>query len=217
MKARYTEKSDQYELGLLALEMLLGKPPVEVRCAADFAAKKCFFESPGEFMGQIPHQELGAVLLKMLCKAPSDRYDSMKHVSDALKRLEPAATVAAKESYRKHCYGNREFYREFYDRFFGKCPQARTMFGSVEQQYSKLDLALQSVLNFGAQDMAEPTVLTSVAITHQKLRVSSEQLDLFSECLLQTLREFSQESELTLERWREVLLPGVNYLKKHMS
>jgi hemoglobin-like flavoprotein len=133
-------------------------------------------------------------------------------------RLESEAEVTTKESYRNHCRENKDFYREFYKRFFGKCPEALEMFtGDVEQQYAKLDLALHSVLNFGVRDMIEPTVLTSVAATHQRLGVSPEQLEHFADCLIETLREFGKEPDSVLEAWKRVLRPSVNYLKERVA
>ena len=116
----YTEKSDQYSLALLAVEMLLGKAPVTVRCAADLKKKSHFFKRPKQFISDLNshHPGLASVLLRMLQKEPAARYESMNSVADALKRLEPTDRVRAKQSYLKHCMGSNDFYRKFYERFF---------------------------------------------------------------------------------------------------
>jgi serine/threonine protein kinase len=219
----YTEKSDQYSLALLAVEMLLGRAPVAVRCAADLQKKSRFFDKPEQFISDLSsrHPGLASVLLRMLQKEPAARYESMNSVAAALKRLEPTDRIRAKQSYLKHCMGKNDFYRKFYERFF-QGPEgirAKEMFADkdLNQQYVKLDQSLHYLLNYGDQHMMEPTVLTTTATIHQTKGVAPEQLERFMECLIETLSNDYQVSGIEVEAWKNVCGPGVEYLKDKLS
>jgi serine/threonine protein kinase len=219
----YTKKSDQYSLALLAVEMLLGRAPVEVKCAADLEKKSHFFDNPEQFISDLNslHPGLASVLLRMLQKKPAARYESMNSVADALKRLEPTDRIRAKQSYLKHCMGKNDFYKKFYERFF-QGPEgvsAKEMFADkdLNQQYVKLDQSLHYLLNYMDQDMMEPTVLTTTATIHQTKGVAPQQLERFMECLIETLSKDYQVSGIEVEAWKNVCGPGVEYLKRMMS
>ena len=187
----YTDKSDQYGVGLLAFEMLEGRPPVMVSRLADLEKKRQFFDDPARFAGEWPrvYSRLRDVVFRMLRRDPGERFPNLGEVDRALAHLEPADVALAKKSYSRVCAARAEFYAEFYRRFFVRCPEARALFGNLEEQYLKLDAALHYLLNFADQDMTEPTALTAVARSHERLRVTEAQFDHFGEALLETLRE----------------------------
>jgi serine/threonine protein kinase len=74
--------SDQYYLGLLGLELLQGKPPVDVATFADLDAKKGFFECPRLYFGKLPVDEpaFSFVLARILERRPEDRWPSISNV-----------------------------------------------------------------------------------------------------------------------------------------
>jgi len=213
----YTEKSDQYAIGLIALEMLDGRPPVTVTRLAHLDMKRQFYDDPSRFAGawQRDQSRLRGILFRMLEKDPSRRFENLAEITAAFAHLEPADAAQAKKSYSRNCAGNSQFYAEFYRRFFSPdhCPEARSMFGDLDDQYAKLDAALHYLLNFADQDMTEPTSLTMVARRHSRLRVSGVQFDHFATALLETLREWSREDEAVIDAWRRTIRPGVQYLK----
>lgn len=210
----YTERSDQYGIGLLALEMLEGRPPVTVTRLADLQAKRHFYEDPGRFAGswQRDHSRLRRVILRMLEREPSRRFDSLAEAHRALAHLEPADAVLAKKSYSRVCAGRSGFYAAFYQRFFRACPDAEAMFGdmNMEEQYAKLDAALHYLLNFADQDMTEPTALTGIARRHERLGLTRLHFEEFAAALLETLREFGEGE--AVEAWERTIRPGVQYL-----
>ena len=215
----YTHHSDQYSLALLAVEMLQGAPPVTVHCAADLERKRAFFEQPAAFLGawKEHHPALTAILLRMLETRPASRFSNLAEVAASLARLEPEDVVIAKRSYQRSCEARPEFYAAFYERFFERCPEARNMFANLESQYAKLQDALNYLLNFRDQLTVEPTVLGKVAARHRALRVTPEQFDKFAQSLLDTLREFSGESDAVIDAWKNAMRPGIAYLKEHAA
>ena len=210
----YTDKSDQYGVGLLAFEMLEGRPPVTVSRLADLEKKRQFFDDPARFAGEWPrvYSHLRDVVFRMLRRDPAERFPGLGDVHRALAHLEPADVALAKKSYSRVCAARPEFYAEFYRRFFTRCPEARAFFGNLEAQYVKLDSALHYLLNFADQDMTEPTALTTVARSHERLRVTEAQFDHFGEALLETLRGLG-EGEAALEAWQKTIRPGFRYMK----
>jgi hypothetical protein len=84
----------QYYLGLLGLELLLGRRPVTISCLKDLGAKEAFFDDPrGHFEpeGSVRWTEeapaLAFVLAKMLARHPDERLESAEAVSDELRRV----------------------------------------------------------------------------------------------------------------------------------
>ena len=211
----YTEQSDQYGIGLIALEMLEGRPPVTVTRLADLEAKRRFYENPGQFAGgwQRDQSRLRSVIFRMLQKDPAQRFPTAAAAYHALAHLEPADVVLAKKSYSRACAGKAEFYIAFYQQFFARCPEAVPMFANLkmEDQYAKLDAALHFLLNFADMDMTEPTALTHIARHHARLRVTGKQFNDFAEALLETLRHFGEAE--AVEAWERTIRPGVQYLK----
>jgi hemoglobin-like flavoprotein len=162
------------------------------------------------------HAGFARILLRTLRRVPGERYPDMLSVATEIATLEQAAVVTAKQSYRSSCMGKQDFYREFYVRFFRRCPEARAMFSGIDQQYAKLDQAMHVVLNFSFHNVEEPTPLTSVAAAHAPRNVTADQLDHFAASLIDTLRDFSHEPETTLAAWEHVLRPSVAYLKRRL-
>jgi len=211
----YTELSDQYGIGLIALEMLEGRPPVTVTRLADLEEKRRFYEDPEQFAGSWKRDQsrLRSVIFRMLQKDPSQRFTQLADVHQALAHLEPADVVLAKKSYSRVCAGKTEFYAAFYQQFFARCPEAVAMFGNLkmEDQYAKLDAALHYLLNFADMDMTEPTALTHIALRHARLQITGKQFNDFAEALLETLRHFGEAQ--AVEAWERTIRPGVQYLK----
>jgi serine/threonine protein kinase len=211
----YTELSDQYGIGLIALEMLEGRPPVTVTRLADLEAKRRFYEDPGQFAGtwQRDQSRLRSVIFRMLQKDPAQRFAKLADAYHALAHLEPADVVLAKKSYSRVCAGKAEFYAAFYQQFFARCPEAVAMFANLkmEDQYAKLDSALHYLLNFADMDMTEPTSLTHIALRHARLQITGKQFNDFAEALLATLRQFGEAE--AVEAWERTIRPGVQYLK----
>ena len=155
----YTDKSDQYGVGLLAFEMLEGRPPVTVSRLADLEKKRQFFDDPARFAGEWPrvYSHLRDVVFRMLRRDPADRFPGLGEVHRALAHLEPADVALAKKSYSRVCAARPEFYAEFYRRFFARCPEARALFGNLEQQYvqARLGPALPPELRRPGHDGAD--------------------------------------------------------------
>src|SRR5262249_25043004 len=84
-------RTDQYALGLIALSMLEGVPPVQISRLADLPKLPSFIDNPRIFFHKTwPERAPGVsrVIARMLCKAPEDRWDSMAAILNAIEPLQ---------------------------------------------------------------------------------------------------------------------------------
>jgi hypothetical protein len=82
-------ESDQYYLGLLALEMLNGEPPVTITCIGDFEKKKVFFDEPRRYFCEWQNAEpgLGIIIARALQKDPKERWPCMEEVASQMLKV----------------------------------------------------------------------------------------------------------------------------------
>jgi serine/threonine protein kinase len=122
--------SDQYVLGQLGIEMLTGRPPVPpVDSPGDLARKEAFFANP---LAQLEpriryHEELAAMLSRLLQRDPLRRFATMKHALDELRQVDDETVGFARYAYRRACEQSG-FFEQFYTAFFAACPGAHDEF-----------------------------------------------------------------------------------------
>lgn len=210
-------RTDQYALGLIALEMLEGTRRVTVRLPVDMILKQKFFADP---FPEPPawerrHPVLGRIVRGMLRERPDDRWASLADVMAQLERMEREAVVLAKSSYRECCRVGSGFYEAFYARLFADAPELAPMFAGRDMaaQYRLLDTAVQGLLNFPRTPVTEPTVLSAVAERHAPLGLTPRHFDAFGAALLAVLRDRCAQPEEVIEAWRSTISPGLEYMK----
>jgi serine/threonine protein kinase len=213
-----TRLTDQYSLGLLALELLNGEPPVKVRQASHLEQKRAFFARPAEAFGdwQRTFPGLARVVLRLLQPEPQARFKSMAEVAQGLQAaIRFRAAEAAKSSFSRCCAPNLGFYEQFYRHLQDSCPEIRPYFSKLDmsRQAVMLDQAIELMLNF--HPGPEPTTLSRTADRHRKLGLRSEYFDHFFAAFVEALQTFSHEDEPALEAWRQALSPGIDYMKNY--
>jgi serine/threonine protein kinase len=218
--------TDQYALGLIALSMLQGGPPVSIRQLADLAGLQSFFDNPRKFfdktwIDQAPG--LSRVIARMLCKEPRDRWDSMAAILNAIEPLQRSQhrqevhVGDAKQSYCRYCRGRPAFYRAFYAIFFRLAPATEGLFAkvSMERQYDMIDEAIERLLNF--REGAEPTTLSRTREAHRRFQLAPPDFDHFRDAFLEALMAMGERDPEVLDSWYSVLSPGLDYMKQVCS
>ena len=216
-------RTDQYALGLIALSMLEGRPPVQISQLADLAKLPSFFDNPREFFNKTwPDQApgLSRVIARMLCKDPRDRWDSMAAILNAIEPLQrsqhrqEAHVGDAKKSYCRYCRGRPAFYRAFYAMLFRRSPATERLFANVsmDRQYDMIDDAIEKLLNF--REGTEPTTLSRTAEAHRRFQLAPADFDHFRDAFLEALQAMGERDPEVLDSWKAVLRPGLEYMKQ---
>ena len=220
-------RTDQYYLGLLALELLQGKPPVAVKTFSDLEAKARFFESPRLFFGEDLRRNcpaLSFVLGRMLERNPQNRWDSMQKLVNALTQLAAGEVPAvvkqdADDQYSKTLGNNAMFFSSFYRILFGSSPEVQELFEKrgikMEQQYDKLDKAMSSVLNFN-REMTTSTLKSQVE-SHRAMSLSAQHFDMFRDAFLNALPDAEVSDDASRDAWRAILDPALAYMSEQVT
>jgi len=217
-------KADQYQLGLVAYEMIAGAPPVRgsestwSSLLQPVAARALLYPRPLKEFVPGCDSHVSDAIMRMLSLHPSDRWESLQVLSGVLRagRAECPSVEEAKASYRR-CAQNDQFYQTLYAKLF-EVPEIRQMFvgRSMEQQYRVLRDALWLLLSFRAADeRGEPTILSGIARTHA--RFEPQQFDLFRDAVLDAVGQHDPAGPAAVAAWREAMTPGIDYLKSKVG
>jgi hemoglobin-like flavoprotein len=126
--------------------------------------------------------------------------------------------VAARASFERIA-ALQNFFPEFYQRFFARCPQAQPMFAKTnfEHQHRLLKHAIGLLLIFpGHAAEGEPNLLTRVAERHGRhdLAIPPDMYEPFVDALIDNVRHFDpQFTPETEAAWRATIGGGVEYMK----
>jgi hemoglobin-like flavoprotein len=224
--------ADQYALGMVALAMLEGSAPVQVKSLADVKRLIKFQSDPRGYTedetGSLPSRQwcrelpgLARIVWRMIEPDPADRWRNMNEVSDQLRALQigesdaPAHGSSAKEVYVNYIMGNDHFYKRVYDNLFEGSPKIRAQFSHVEmsRQRLMLDAALERVLNFRS-NQNEPTTLSSIARSHKNMGLTSDDFELFGRSFIEALAAEAPISRSDVDSWEAVMWPAIDYLKR---
>ena len=217
------DATDQYALGLIALSMLQGGPPVPIKRLADLAKLPSFFDDPRKsfdktWLDRAPG--LSRVIARMLCKEPRQRWDSMTEILNAIEPLQRSQhrqevhVGDAKRSYCRYCKGKTAFYRTFYSMFFRRSPATEGLFANVsmDRQYEMIDEAIERLLNF--REGSEPTTLSRTRDAHRGFQLAPSDFDHFHEAFLEALVAMGERDPEVLDSWYAVLRPSLDYMKR---
>jgi hypothetical protein len=167
----------QYYLGMLGLELLLGRRPVEITCFKDLAEKAVFFDDPRAFFddgsdeGSDEGSDDGAdrwtdqcpalafVLARMLARRPGDRLGSADEVSEEMRligkgRLPEVLQRCLDDDYADGAMGP-DFTARFYKRLFDLRPSLRTKFSKPAGQATHLAKAVLDLVEFDPNRRAD--------------------------------------------------------------
>ena len=213
-------KGDQYLLGLLAYEMITGKPPVTITNWAQLLdpAIASGLLRPPPLKSVVPrcNERVSDIIMTMLEEDPSRRLTSLADVRPLLEAAAFSNTYCfevAKNSYRR-CARQTVFYRDLYEELFRTMPEIQGMFKqrSMGEQYKVLADALWLLLDFPDRpERREPTILSGIARTHAKY--SPKQFDQFQKAVLKAVARHDPDGRQAVDAWREAMKPGLEYLK----
>jgi hemoglobin-like flavoprotein len=225
---------DQYYLGLLALELLQGRPPVQVKNFSDLELKTDFFKAPRKYFGKdfrLSQPGFSFVLARMLEPEPGKRWAK---TSELVSALEEVATGKVPSAVKEHAGAqydgalrkNKDFFRSFYRILFEKSPEIRALFCSrartdeefaqlAERQSDKLNKAMANILNFTRNRYA--TSLRDDADRHRDMGIKAKYFGPFRDAFLETLVEAKITDEYSQDAWRAILDPALAYMRDQIK
>jgi hemoglobin-like flavoprotein len=219
---------DQYYLGLLGLELLLGRPPCEVNCFDDLAIKARFFDDPRPFFDDSvdsavswvdTHPALAYVLIRLLARAPQQRVGSSGAVArdlDALvgERLPDCLRRQLEEDL--DAVMTPDFADAFYVRLFTTRPQLSTRFADRARQARMLSAALPDLLSFDPE-FPKNSRFQKLAQQHAAYGIGADDVEAFRSSFLAQVDERFGSRAGHMEAWRAALDRGLGVLASELS
>jgi serine/threonine protein kinase len=234
-----SRRSDQYRLGLVAYEMLVGSTRFaeigEKLRDLDFEPAKWSWPPVCDLRKNCLGI-LAKIVDRMISTDPEERYKSVKA---SIRNIQTDVDVEiVRDSYRRLLSSEQrqtDFFRSFYIEFLKEFPSARGYFkgkrfadlksdGPVpkgwQRQFQMLKEAVLLLAVFDAFNEArrEPNILTRIAEAHARMGIPAVLYEGFLEVLLETV--VAEDLEHNLERsdlrhaWSNVMQPGIDYMKR---
>ena len=232
------KKADQYRLGLVAYEMLVGSKRFEQLAAPlrwrDFNPRGWRWpELATECKGCPEH--VGIVVDRMVKVDPRERYES---IDAAILEIQTDLNVEiARDSYSRLMSTEdkqTDFFRSFYVKFLNDYPKVQESFfkrfGDLiddrepnqdwQHQFQALKEAVLLLVVFCAlrEDKREPNILTRIVNSHIRKGIPAILYKCFSEVLVETV--LKKDTKAPLEQpqlrraWTYVIKPGIEYMEQ---
>ncbi len=216
-----TQLTDQYSLGLIAMELLGGERVPRVAAPCDLEGRRRLFadleSGNGRWAQRSP--EFAGIVSRLLRINPLDRWPSMRDVRLFLSDIEVAESEdemnrkVAKASYlRLQLAGTeRAIFARFYSGLFAASPDVEQRFADIdmERQYKILNGAVQLLLDFNPERGCPR--LRDLAVRHTPLGLTRRHYDLFLEGLLKAIEESGVDAN-QLDAWRKTITPAVEFM-----
>jgi hemoglobin-like flavoprotein len=214
---------DQYYLGLLGLELLLGRPPCEVHRFDDLTIKARFFDDPraffddgwGEALSWVDTSPaLAYLLIRLLARAPDERVGSSEAVA---RDLEALAAGNLPDCLRRQLdldldrIMTPDFTDAFYARLLGARPALGARFSDRARQAQMLAAALPDLLAFDPQ-FPRNSRFQQLADKHAGYGIDGDDVEAFRSSFLAQVDELFGGKAGHVEAWRAALDAGLGAL-----
>jgi len=215
-------QTDQYSLGLLAMELLGGERVPRVRSPCDLESKRQLYDDLQSGSGRWARRspEFAGFVSRLLRIEPKERWPSMRIVRHFLRDIEVDESEEeinrkmAKASYLRLQVGNieRVLFKRFYQNLFSACPDVKGHFTAIdmEQQYKMLNRAIQLLLDFDPARGSQQ--LRRLASRHASFGLEKWHYDLFRDVLIKAIEESGVNDARHLFAWRQTLTPAVQFM-----
>jgi hemoglobin-like flavoprotein len=216
-----TQLSDQYSLGLIAMELLGGERVPRIAAPCDLEGRRRLFADleagNGRWARRSP--ELAGIVSRLLRIDPLERWPSIGDVCLFLRDLEVAESEdeisrkVAKASYlRLQLAGSeRALFARFYQILLDACPEMKGRFATIDmdRQCKMVNGAIQLLLGFNPGRGSAP--LRDLACRHAPFGLTRRHYDLFLEALLKALEESGADASQLLA-WRKTMTPAIDFM-----
>jgi hemoglobin-like flavoprotein len=216
-----THLTDQYSLGLIAVELLGGERVPRITAPCDLESRRRLFadleSGKGRWARRSP--EFAGIVSRLLRTDPLERWASMRDVRlfltdiDVAESEEEMSRKVAKASYlRMQLAGTeRAIFARFYSTLFDALPDVKARFADLdmERQYKILNGAVQLLLDFSPERGCPR--LRDLAVRHAPFGLTRHHYDLFLEGLLKAIEESGVDAG-QLAAWQKTITPAVDFM-----
>ena len=218
-----TQRTDQFSLGLIAVELLSGEKLPRVSCPKDFEEKRGLFARLDSGEGRWAQRSSGfaGLVSRLLRTDPEDRWSSMSDVASFLSQIEIAETEeerakrTAQSVYLRLQLGNtpREFFERFYENLFAASPGVQALFrrGSMDKQKEMLNRAVELLLKF--DPACGCPELRRLAATHGTFQLTKRHYDQFLDVLVRTIEQTGVADATESAAWRAAINPAIEFMR----
>lgn len=221
-------RTDQYHLGLLALELLTGTHPISIKAFSDLKNSAAFFESPRRsFPEGLRHGEpaLSFIVARMLARDPARRWASINDLIKALTQVAEGEVPDVirqyvRDRYRAKLREDSAFFKSFYHTLFERA-DIKKLFEdrgvNEERQAENLRQTISGILN-----PADSGSFEKLTRKHSEFVIKDEYYGLFRDAFLAALldadKDLDEEArEESQDAWRAVLDPALTYMREQIS
>ena len=218
-----TQRTDQFSLGLIAVELIGGKKLPRISCPKDFEGKRGLFARLERGEGRWAQRscDFAGLVSRLLRTDPENRWSSMDDVAERLSSIEIAETEeervkrTAQGVYLRLQRGDkpREFFERFYENLFATSLGVQHLFrpGSMDKQKEMLNRAVELLLKFDpARGCPE---LRRLAGLHGTYQLTTEHYDQFLEVLLHTMEQTDVADATERAAWRAAIKPAIEFMR----
>jgi serine/threonine protein kinase len=218
-----TQRTDQFSLGLIAVELLSGEKLPRVSCPKDFEDKRALFARLDRGEGRWAERSTGfaGLVTRLLRTDPAYRWESMSDVATLLSLIEIAETEeerakrTAQSVYLRLQRGNkpREFFERFYENLFATSRGVRDLFRqvSMDKQKELLNQAMELLLKF--DPACGCPELRRLAETHGRFPLTKEHYDQFLDALVRTIEETGDADATESAALRAAINPAIEFMR----
>jgi hemoglobin-like flavoprotein len=218
-----TQQTDQFSLGLIAVELLSGEKLPRVSCPKDFEEKRGLFARLDRGEGRWAERSLGfaGLVSRLLRTNPEDRWSSMSDVQTLLSMIEIAETdeerakKTAQSVYLRLQLGNkpREFFERFYQNLFATSERVDELFRRtpMDKQKEMLNRAVELLFKF--DPACGCPELRRLAQTHGAFQLTKEHYDQFLDVLVRTLEQTGVADATESAAWRAAIQPAIEFMR----
>jgi serine/threonine protein kinase len=222
-----TQRTDQFSLGLIAVELLGGEKLPPISCPRDFEKKRGVFErlDSGEGRWTERSSAFSGLVSRLVRTDAEDRWESMSDVADYLSQIEIVETDdertrrTAQNVYLRLQQGTkpREFFDRFYENLFAASSDVQALFRpeALGKQKQMLNRAVELLLKFDpACGCAE---LRRLAQRHEGFQLSKAHYDQFLDALVRTIEQTGVADAAESAAWRAAMNPAIEFMRTCQS
>lgn len=219
------ERSDQFSLGLLMLELIGYDPLFDAKTVSGiFSKRREFFDDPSKYLKEVFKDQkcspqLREVISKMLSKEPGERYEDLSEVSIMMNQIKNQTLSGSPllNSFDICCKYYPDWSTIFYRKLFKIYPHIESYFKDRKRQQLMLRFAIYVMFEIEQKEKYFLNILESER--HKEFN-TVEYFTTFLETLRETVRELvgdKWDEKTMLPSWNDKIQKTVSVVERYIQ